>query len=154
MKLRLLEIPPGFLLITPGKSTLFFKKTYFFNTLGNFISATDRPPPPLPPRPPHVWSFSGKVHCKIRLQRLFFAFVLKRDPKLHINHILDYRYTICMNIHQIFWTVILFIQCTSVKAVFYHLTLKIQSPVRSQRNSFIVEKPKWYPFINWLTIQK
>ena len=31
-------------------------------------------------------------------------------------------------IHHIFRTVILFIQCTSITAAFYHVELKIQSP--------------------------
>ena len=32
---------------------------------------------------------TSHTSCKIKLQRLFFALVLKRDPKLHINHILE-----------------------------------------------------------------
>ena len=30
------------------------------------------------------------TNCKIELQRHLFALVLKRDPKLRINHILEY----------------------------------------------------------------
>ena len=41
----------------------------------------------------------------------------------------------------------IYIICTSVTAIFYHLVLKIQSPIRGVH--YTVEKPKWYPFINW-----
>ena len=57
---------------------------------------------------------TSHINCIVRHQRLFFGLVLKRDPKLH-NQPYSGIYTIC----------------TSVTAVFYHSTSKIQfSPVR------------------------
>ena len=75
----------------------------------------------------HVWIHKPILHfslrttfshfstsCKIEVQRLLLALVLKRDPKLNTNHILEYTSYVS----------------TSVTAAFYCLALKIQYPVR------------------------
>ena len=61
--------------------------------------------------------FSASLtNCKIELQSLLFALVLKRDPKLHMNHLLEYTsYVLQLWLYFIHASV---------------LALKIQSPVR------------------------
>ena len=49
------------------------------NSLTNIASFLSEQPFPI-----------SHTNCKIKLQRLLLALVLKRDPKSHINHILEY----------------------------------------------------------------
>ena len=63
---------------------------------------------------------TSHTNCEIEIQKFIFALVLKRDPKLYINHILEY-------IHQY----------TSVLAVFYTCSsFGIKNPIPCQESLF------------------
>ena len=47
---------------------------------------------------------TSQTNCKIELQRNLFSMVLKRDPKLNINHILEYvSYVLQLQLYFITW---------------------------------------------------